>query len=182
MYVSNQKKKMGYSLTEVIIAMFIFSIVMVAVSAVFTKGFSAHRYAKNLQRDVENMQYLMGILSKELRTGTIVSSDRPESTDSVQFFDHSQDLCIGYRISAGSLQVAREASSGPSFCKGISLSGYTAVSTGGVTGRFHVVPSDSSPRTVGKVTFVFRIQEDVHSVVIQSTVSLRDFGSEGSNL
>jgi prepilin-type N-terminal cleavage/methylation domain-containing protein len=177
------KKQRGFSLIEVMVSLFIFSIIMVSTSQIFTQAFAGHRYAKNLQRDIENAQFLSGILSKELRTSTIVDPNgATDNVQSLQFYEHSQGLCIQYRITQNSLQVARAASANPAACNGASLSGFTTISSGTLSGGFDVVPSDDSPRTIGRVTLALKIQEGTHSAVIQSTVSLRDFGSGGSNL
>jgi prepilin-type N-terminal cleavage/methylation domain-containing protein len=184
--IVQQKRRIalhGFSLIEVMVSLFIFAMVMVAASQIFTQAFNGYRYAKNLQHDVENAQYLSGILSKELRTGTIVDPNDPtDNAQSIQFYEHSQALCIQYRISQETLQVARENSSGPAACNGATLSNFTTVSSGTISGGFDIVPSSASPRTVGRVTLALRIAEGAHSEVIQSTVSLRDFGSGGSDL
>jgi prepilin-type N-terminal cleavage/methylation domain-containing protein len=177
------KQRKGFSLIEVMVSLFIFSIIMIGTSQIFTQAFAGHRYAKNLQRDIENTQYLSGILSKELRTSTIVDPNGvTDNSQSLQFYEHSQGLCIQYRITQSSLQVAREVSTGPVACNGSTLSNFTTISSGTLSGGFDIVPSDDSPRTVGRVTLALKIQEGTHSAVIQSTVSLRDYGSGGSNL
>ena len=181
----NRKIQKGFSLVEVMVALFAFSLVIIAASQIFTQAFAGHRYAKGLQHDIENAQYLTGILAKELRTSTIVDPNGPTSLPGVQliqFYDHSQGLCIQYRINSNALQVAKQNSAGPSACNGTTLNGFTTVSSGTVSGAFDVIPSSPSPRTVGRVTLTLRIQEGVHSATIQSTVSLRDFGASGSNL
>ncbi len=185
LYINSNKRKIqkGFSLVEVMVSLFVFSLVMIAASQIFTRAFAGHRYARNLQKDIENAQYLSGILSKELRTSTIVDPNGfTQNTQLVQFYEHSQGLCIQYRISGNALQVAKQSSTGPSACNGASLSGFTTVSSGTITGGFDVTPSSASPRTVGRVTLALRIQEGTHSASIQSTVSLRDYGVDGSNL
>ncbi len=181
------KRQKGFSLIEVMVSLFIFGLVMTAASQIFTRAFAGHRYARDLQRDVENAQYLSGILSKELRTSTIVDPNAPTGNNpvqSVQFYEHSQGLCIQYRINQNALEVAKQSSTGPSACNNaVFTSGdFTTVSSGTIQGGFDVTPSDSSPRTVGRVTLALRIQEGTHSASIQSTVSLRDYGSSGSDL
>ena len=52
------QKRKGFSLVELMVALFVFGIVMLGVSSVFTQTFSSYRYAKNLQRDVENMKFM----------------------------------------------------------------------------------------------------------------------------
>jgi prepilin-type N-terminal cleavage/methylation domain-containing protein len=178
-----KKSRRGFSLIEVIVSLFIFGLIMTAASQIFTRAFAGHRHARSLQHDIENAQYLSGILAKELRTSTIVNPNSPTSgAQSVQFYDHSQGLCIQYRIRSNALQVAKQNSTGPSACNVASLSVFTTVSSGTISGAFDVTPSSPSPHTVGRVTLALRIQEGTHSEVIQSTVSLRDFGTGGSNL
>ena len=185
MMLIRRKNQKGFSLIEVMVSLFIFSLVMIAASQIFTRAFAGHRYARNLQRDIENAQYLSGILSKELRTSTIVDPNGfTQNSQLVQFYEHSQGLCIQYRINASTnaLEVAKQNSAGPSACNGASLNNFTVVSSGTITGGFDVTPSSASPRTVGRVTLSLRIQEGEHSASIQSTVSLRDYGVDGSNI
>lgn len=178
-----QSKKKGFTLVEIVVSLFIFSILMISIAQIFTEAFSGHRYAKNLQRDIENIQYLSGILSKELRTSTIVDPNgSQEGVTSVQFYDYSQGLCIQYRIRGTDLEVAKENAASPVACNGMNLSNFTVASSGTLSGSFDVIPSSASPRTVGRVTFTLRLQEGAHSAVVQSTVSLRDYGGEGSGL
>lgn len=179
-----QIKKQGFSLIEVLITVFIFSIIMIAASQIFTEAYGGYRYAKNLQRDLENAQFMTGILAKELRTSTIVSPSSPTTNvTSVKFYDHSQGECIQYRFISSRLEVARQGAASIAACSALGLSGFETVSTGTVAGSFDVTPSDDSPRRVGKVTIALRVQETPdHRAVFQSTVSLRDYGTGGSNL
>lgn len=182
---SRKEKRKAFSLIEVMVSLFIFTIVMVATSQIFVQTFASYRYTRNLQRDIENAQFLMAILSKELRTGTIVAPNGATSrASSVQFFDHSQQLCLSYRFSGGGLEVASTSVGSANTCNSTNFvtSNYKMVSTGTVTGSFDITPSSSSPRTVGKVTTALLIKNGTHQASIQSTVSLRDYGPEGSDL
>ncbi len=185
MRVSSQPKRKAFSLIEVMVSLFIFTIIMVATSQIFVQTFANYRYTRNLQRDIENAQFLMAILSKELRTGTIVDPDSSTArASSVQFFDHSQQLCLKYRLSGGGIEVASTSVGSANSCNSTNFTtnDYKMVSTGTVTGGFDITPSSSSPRTVGKVTATLLIKNGTHEASIQSTVSLRDYGPEGSNL
>jgi prepilin-type N-terminal cleavage/methylation domain-containing protein len=180
-----RKKRKGFSMMEVVISLAMFVIIIVATAQIFTLSFSGYRYTKNLQKDTENAQLIMGILSKELRTSTIVSPSNPQDgISTLKFYDHSQGACLSYRISLGHIQVARENLSSVAACAGASLTNYQTVSTGTVDGSFDVVPSDASPRTVGRVTMGLRIRSDLsgHEAMIQNTVSLRDYGVDGSDI
>jgi Tfp pilus assembly protein PilW len=185
--MNKQRKKLkGFSMMEVVISLAMFVIIIVATAQIFTQSFSGYRYTKNLQKDTENAQLIMGILSKELRTSTIVSPNNPQNAvSSLKFYDHSQGACLAYRISVGRVQVAKEDLASVAACNAANLTNYQTVSsTGTVDGSFDVVPSDDSPRTVGRVTLTLRIRTDLngHEEVIQNTVSLRDYGTDGSNL
>ncbi len=183
--IRQKKKRKGFSLVEVIISLFIFTIIMIAASQIFAQTFAGYRYTRNLQRDIENAQFIMAILSKELRTSTIVEPDGvSNAASSVQFFDHSQQRCIKYRITGGVVEVASQSVASANVCNSTNFSAgnYAVISTGTVTGSFDITQSDDSPRRVGKVTMALLIKEGVHEASIQTSVSLRDYGPEGSNL
>ena len=165
---------------EVMVSLALFSILMVATSQIFASSFSSYRNTRSIQKDIENAQYILNAIAKELRTGSVVSPNSPGNVSVIQFFDHSQDLCIRYQITGGNLQVAKSSASDVATCNSMTLSSFATISTGTVTGSFSVVPTDSSSNTIGKVTLSLRIQEtSVHSATIQTTTSLRDYGTAG---
>lgn len=172
----------GFTLIEVVVSVFIFAIIMMAVSQIFISAFRGYNYARAVQRDLETAQFSINTLAKELRTSSVVSA--PGVQTFVQFIDYSQDICFRYQISGSNLQVAKVSVSGSSdkftdcLLSGVGSSGYTTISTGTVTGTFYV--EKSSPTTgakkVGKVTLSLVISEGSHMARIQTTASLRDFG------
>lgn len=173
-----QKNIRGFTLLEVLVSLFIFSIVMMATAQIFGTAYSGYRMTRLVQRDIENAQFAMNVLAKTLRTSTVVSASG--SRQLVKFFDYSQGTegrCFLYQISADALQVASGDSTGVNHCNGMTLNTFTTVTTGTVTGSFQVTPSDPATR-VGKVTISLVISEmtSVHSARLQTSVSLRDFG------
>lgn len=172
----------GFTLIEVMTALFVFALVMAGTSQIFGSAFTEYRATRTLQQDIENIQYTINIMAKELRTSSVVSAAGNKS--SVQFYDHSQEKCFLYRISSGALQMDSAASpGGVSQCNGMTLSSFVTISTGTVTGSFQVTPSATvggPPTRVGKVTISLAIAKDAtHFAHIQTTVSLRDFGNIG---
>ena len=178
----------GFTLTEIMVAMFIFSLMMTAVSQIFAAAFSGYRNTRAITRDLENAQYAINVMGKELRTSTVVSAGG--AVQLVKFFDHSQDRCFSYRINASALQVASAASGGvtapsaaPCDTMAFAAGAYKTITTGTVTGSFQVTPSATvggPPTTVGKVTIALDISEGAsHHARMQTTVSLRDFGNIG---
>lgn len=176
--VFSQKNQGGFTLIEVLVAVAIFLVVMAATSYIFTRAFAGYKETKALQHDIENAQYVLNLLAKELRTSSIAGS----GPTWVQFIDYSQNVCFRYRVNGESLQVARASASSLSACQssGVGSGSYTTISTGTVSGNFFVTSSTQSPKTVGKVTVSLVISEGtVHVARIQTTVSLRDFGYIG---
>lgn len=171
----------GFTLAEVLISLFVFSLMMVAVAQIFGTAFSGYRNTRAIQRDIDNAQYSLNIIGKELRTSSVVvPATGPADVQSIQFFDHSQDRCIRYRISAGNLQVASVAVADVAACTSHNFVTFTNISTGVISGSFKVTPSTSSPLLVGKVTISLDISEgSSHHARIQTSVSLRDFGHIG---
>lgn len=183
-----KKSYRGLTLIEVIVSLFIFSLMMVAVSQIFAKAFSGYRNTRATQRDVENAQYALNLLSKELRTSTVVaplSGPFPRSSQTIKFYDHSQGRCFYYRANSPqnpyTLQVASALATSVSNCQTMNLTTFSTISTGRVEGSFRVTPSQGGgSKRAGKVTISLDISEDAtHRAQIQTTASLRDFGNIG---
>lgn len=180
-----KRNNRGFTLIEMMVAMFMFAILIAAVSQIFTSAFSGYRDAKAVQRDLETAQFSINTIAKELRTSTVVSASGSQS--SVKFYDYSQATCFQYRISGGNLQVARSGTPADvSECDSFNLSSFTAIAHGIVSGGFFVTPSEPVSGTppaggrVGTVTVSLEIGESaVHRARIQTSVSLRDYSYVG---
>ncbi|MDP3957107.1 MAG: type II secretion system protein [bacterium] len=182
----------GYTLIEVVVALFIFLIIMTELSHTFAQSFATYKNAKAVQRDVANAQFVLNLLAKELRTSTIVdpSSGSLVSAQSVRFYDYSQSTCFEYVIVSNQLTVAQKTVANPTNnpsndCSG-GLGGAVPVvkietAGGALTGQFIVTPSIPNPGgKVGKVTVSLEISEGPnHKARIQTTSSLRDYGYVG---
>lgn len=172
-YLSTRR---GFTLIEVLVAMFIFTLMMASVAQIFSTTFLGYHNMRAVQRDIDNAQYSLNILAKELRTSSIVNF----TSSSVKFFDHSQGKCFQYQINGNNLQVTSAGASDTAACTATSLSSPTTISTGLITGTFRVTPSTVSPPHVGKVTVSIDISEgSAHHARIQTSVSLRDFSVSG---
>src|SRR3989344_6362119 len=180
--IRKNPKLKGFTLIEIMVAMFAFTLIITASSQIFTRAFAGYRNTKYIQRDIENAQFILNSIAKELRTSSIVNpaSGGPTTVTSVKFYDPSQGICFNYRITGGNLEVPKANSTGVSDCRSLSLGGYSVVSTGTVTGDFYVRPSDDSPLVVGKITIALQVREgSAHTATIQTTASLRDYGNVG---
>lgn len=177
-------------------SLFVFLIIMLSLSNTFTQSFSGYRNARVVQKDVENAQFALNLMAKELRTSTIVSF----TVSSVKFYDYSQKKCFKYEIVGKELKVAQTGTVNPadylddpddpssfnpfSACALVDFSSSKALvkienDSGDLTGTFQVVPSDknSNPKKIGKITASLQISEGPkHTANVQTTSSLRDFG------
>lgn len=166
----------GFTLTEILVSMFVFSIMMVSVSQISSTTFFGYRNTRAIQRDIENAQFAMNVMAKELRTSSVVSAAGTQT--SVKFFDYSQEKCFQYRIVSERLEVDSADDVDADACRNRTFSTFLPVSTGVIAGSFRVTPSTAG--VVGKVTMFLDISEGPsHHARIQTTVSLRNFAVSG---
>lgn len=176
----------GFSLLEVVVAMGIFSLMMVVASEGFGSGVLGYKNNMRAEQDLENAQFIMNDMMKQLRTSTVVNPvGNPVASTSIRFFDHSQSKCLEYRLQAGSPNNYVEKAIGTAAavdelsCGSDSMGTWTRVTTGDVTMNLSIISSSNSPKRVGLVTIVFvvkgRISSPVQPITLQSSVSLRDY-------
>ncbi len=151
--------KAGFSLLEVLVALFVFSILVIAIAGVYIGFLGANSNAKATQRNLEGAQAAFNGLSKTLRTSRIiVPAVQPAvAVTKIRVYDYSQSpsgsACVEYSISGDKLWVsaATEATLDESYCTGTKVLG-TPVSLidGRVFGGFLVtLPTVAN---AGKVT------------------------------
>jgi len=193
------KKAKGFSLIEILIAVFIFSLIMTATTQVFTGLIKGYFKTKKVQRDLENAQFASSLLTKSLRTSVLIKCDGAASCAggshaSLQVYDYSQKKCIIYQISGNNLKIGSEDYSvghdtdpagdcaAKTFIASEMFSMASDISSD--SGKFYVVPySASAPKEVGKVTLALKICPGAvcgggstsDEADIQSTVSLRNY-------
>ncbi|MFC1645009.1 type II secretion system protein J [Patescibacteria group bacterium] len=181
------KKEKGFTLIEVLVAMFIFTMMMMATILAFSNLFQSYRQSKNIQEDIDNSQFAMNLMMKSLRTSSVIDGGDSGISNEVTIFDYSQKKCITYGFynqdgrsflgmtSASSEDLGECESEG----SGDSMK---AMTTGDVTGKFWWVKSDGDTNVVGSVTALVHVNSDVGGVDIQSSVSLRDYTVSGIEL
>lgn len=197
MHLSKNKK--GFSFIEIIIAIFIFSLMMISVAGIFSNSFGGYRSARVIQKDLEDAQFIMNQMAKILRTSSI-SNPGSLPASSIIVFDYSQNKCFKYqrtsdkKISIGSVDpplVETPPSSAriefekdtAAWCKdkSFSLEPMAAFHIEN-TAPFYVI--SSSDGELGKVTISLSICQNASScskdqINIQSSVSLRDYYKAG---
>ena len=100
--------KNGFTLVELLVAMFLFSTLMVLVGSMFVQGLNLQRRAFNIQQTEENGTFLMESLLKELRvadvTAPVTDSNCPSSPDSVLSVTHPDFGALTYRLVGTDIQ------------------------------------------------------------------------------
>ncbi len=183
--VKNKNSK-GFSLIEILIALFVFSILVTTVSGVYVGFLSSQIKAREIQRSLESAQAVLNNLSKTFRTSKIVLPASSSTVTAVRIFDYSksslEDACIEYSVTDEKLTV-KSANLVEAACTGtVDLGDEVSLIEGRVFGGFLVDLNNSTE--VGKITIPLKIcpQGSVDSycsatsgnaVSIQTTVSLR---------
>jgi len=175
-------RKNGFTLIEIIVAMFIFVLVISGSTVVFANVFRSYGDAKDIQENMENAQYAMNLMGKTFRTSSVASGDG-EGLDDIVVFDYSQEKCIRYYFdsSSNNLMKAEIETEEFSSCDGTTPSGGVAMTSGDVSGSFNVESSEEDT-AVGKITISMTISKGKNTVNLQTTTSLRDYVVSGISL
>lgn len=172
----------GFTLIEATVSMFVFVLMMAAVTHVFSRAFSAYKYEKAVQSDLEAAQFALNTMAKELRTSS-VSQLFWYSLSSIKFYDYSQGLCIQYTRSGTDLKVGKYstfATANDCFAAGISSDHTVATGITGLSFIGSVSNGTAGSQAVGKVTILLQVDSGTASPTnIQTSVSLRDYQNVG---
>ena len=77
---NKKRNKKGFTLIEMIISIFVFAIIMIAIVDVFARQINAHRYARSAEGDLENAQFALNYIAKTLRTASVLCYSVGDST------------------------------------------------------------------------------------------------------
>ncbi len=193
MFTKNKKNYAGFSLMEMIVAIFVFSIVMTTVMAVFVNVSTSRKKIKAIQKDVEDARFGMELMAKSLRMSSVVKCDEGASvcdglstTHELRVFDYSQDKCVRYRldtINHNHLQSSAISATGLADCDSKVDGDFTFSNmTGGNVGSLNFAAINSDTTKFGKVTIAMKVcykgqctGNSGDTANIQTTVSLRDY-------
>jgi prepilin-type N-terminal cleavage/methylation domain-containing protein len=183
----------GFSLLEVLIATFIFSIVMVSVVSYFVNITAANQNTKRLQQNLEDTRFAMNRIAKVLRTSVVVTpSSNASNIGTLRVYDYSQAGCVEYTFDSNSNSLRERFAVKPgtetnekTWCRTTSSlsspSSLVNVMDGTFAGHFNAVPSKdtasagSGNEEAGRVIISATIARRALSSTIQTTVSLRNY-------
>ncbi|MBI4812208.1 prepilin-type N-terminal cleavage/methylation domain-containing protein [Candidatus Falkowbacteria bacterium] len=181
------KNNSGTTLLELMVAVAIFAVVMLAAMGIFRAVVDGQRSAVAAQNTQESVRYALEMTAKEIRTaqpsdGSCKSVFNPEPTPLFQifntadnggalYFKNKNEDCVGYYLESGRLKITRGADAGFITPAAVKISGL----------KFSVNDEDMgvSPRgsqaAVTMETDIEAIGKEAHkqTMKIQTTVSSR---------
>jgi prepilin-type N-terminal cleavage/methylation domain-containing protein len=176
----------GFTLVEVMVAMFIFVLIMTMVSSSFGGFLKKYAGSKRAQKATETAQFVMTTMAKTLRTSSNVSIVSDAIKTEIRLFDNSNQTCVVYRYNKAAKQMkyGSAPASDPTSCGSATITVDSDLNSPGTITGFSATGTDlDSVSDSGKITISFKIQEDAADTAtsIQSTVSVRNYKKVGAS-
>lgn len=99
---NNCKTKKGFSLIEVIMAMFIFVLMMLTVTSVFATMVKTRRKALSTQRNMEDIRYVMEFMAKNIRMSSV---DGLSGLNKIYIYNYSQEKCMFFQFNSSDKKI-----------------------------------------------------------------------------
>lgn len=183
------KKLKGMSLTELLVSLLIFSIVMATISAIFARSMQNYKDVRFVQRTLESAQVAISLITKNLRSSEIIANNTAE----IRLLDYALDRCILYKFkkdnnnnklkvayvlpTASTIEGKKTECEEHNFVEG----DFNEIVSGVIEGSFYVEETNNND-DVGRVTTSIKacpaVGCDVKPALeakIQSTASLRNY-------
>jgi prepilin-type N-terminal cleavage/methylation domain-containing protein len=172
----SNKKYRGFSLVELLIAMFIFVITITAAISVFITIMSNRQKGRDIQKDVEDSRVALDLMAKNMRMSSglkgqdLISGQKYKD---IIMLNNSQGLCIRYKFGSNGdesyLEMGQAFPDSSGNCDFGSVSDFEKVVSGNVSGFFLV--SETSDSNIGKATIVLTVD----NANLETSVSFRDY-------
>ncbi|MFA7319757.1 MAG: hypothetical protein WC022_04150 [Parcubacteria group bacterium] len=172
--VKKNKKYPAFSLLELVMAIFILSLITLTAVSVFANIVRTRKNAIKAANDIEAGREAIEIMAKNIRMGSHLSPGG--SSNLIYFFSEVTGECISYSISGNRLNSAAAAPSGTDCTPGAVNYTYQPMTRSDmtVTGSFVVTQTNttSTPKVIGRVTTVLLIDGKYN---LQTTISIRNY-------
>jgi prepilin-type N-terminal cleavage/methylation domain-containing protein len=105
MFFKEIKKEKGFTLLETLVTLFVFSVMMVIVGAVFIDSLNMQRKAFNYQQSQENANFALEFMAKEIRVSQISGPDTacPGAPSSILNLVHPINGNVTYLLSGNAI-------------------------------------------------------------------------------
>lgn len=177
----------GFTLIELVVAIFIFSIILVGVLTISVSVLNSYQKAKAIKTVKENAEFALSSIAKDVRMGKIESADTGAGkSDTFEITRNRNQTKVCYRKTANTLDICDSGCA--SNCKSlVDLSG-TGMSFDSTSGfRNQQTEPIPNPTVRGWVEINLNIVADTgkemeaDQINVQTTVSSRDYGWEKVN-
>jgi len=172
------KKQKGFSLLELLVAIFIFSVAVLVASIIFAKSMQTYRNSNNIQNNLENAQFALNLMAKVIRQGQAV--EVLSGNKEIKLYDGEK--CRGYKFD-GDNKLKTGSSSGLCDSSTITYNETLVENVDKKVSKFILKETDlvNSPKQVGLVTIFIKLCSDTaclksDKMTLQTSVSLRNYG------
>lgn len=182
------KNPRGLSIIELLIAVFIFTLIITAATSTFTNTFSVWKKTRQAQIGLENARTALETIGKSIRMSNRLKYD---GLGMLSMFNNSQNKCIKYYFNISGGQIvsykctpSNNAITDSSYdctanaCDiGSNYGNPEILIASGATVDFDVsqTDTDTSNPKVGKATMSISVGSGAQQKHIQTTVSFRDY-------
>jgi len=178
-FFPKRKGNRGASLLEMVVAISIFTLVMVTTVELFARMVSTKVEFDRIRESHEKAQIAIDSLSKSIRSGVVVDPTSDETVSSIRIYDYSQGMCIEYAFAGeGGALNRSSASIDRADCDATAaLDSSQAITSKNVTGEFDVILPDESSNEQGRVTIALVLDipgSETDGTRIQTSVSMRN--------
>lgn len=180
--------KRGFSLIEVIVAMFVSTVIILSVTAAFASAFRAQKKAREVQKSIEEAKASLELMAKIIRMSSNIKVEGAQSGTgkNVYMYNKSTEKCVQFEFAdnkitekycdpsssdnpCGSNNIAAvDCFGGASGIKIIDITRDSLSSAG------FFIPSYSFSDPIKRVAIRMEMKEDSNAK-LQTTVSARDY-------
>ena len=166
------KHQQGFTLVEVLVTSFIFSVIALTVSGLFIQTLAVERRTFASQKIQENGLYIMELMSREIRVSKIENQDSLNCSATTLTITHPVNGTVTYALVNGTLQ--RTAGSVTTNISSSTVS-FSRL-------NFCIMGSGQTDGTQARVTILASIQNktgrEILTTTLQTTVSSRNVETE----
>lgn len=180
--------KRGFTLLELLISVFIFSLVMVIVTSLFTRIVAFNKRSRSIQQNMEDVRFAMELMAKTVRTSSVVSCNNfnhpicNAQESSIEVYDYSQNKCIRFYLKSKRIRMDSAATDRANCRSGVTLTGIDLVDNFVMNLDFRATKTDNASSQVGKVTISAEVCSTASCTGVENdranletTLSLRDY-------
>lgn len=179
-----KKNSKGFSLIELMVAIFIAAVIFTGIVAVFVSSTSSYQKSKAMKRIFENTQYALSLIVKDIRMGKIESGDGTLKSQLAITRNRGGKVC--YKVASDYLAVDDSAGDCTGAMKNLVDLNGTNMTFRTATSGFYSRPTDmaSAAKMRGWAEINLEIipgagkEMEAEPVRIQTAVSSRDYGWE----